>query len=189
MKHLLPILILLIIPKVQKEEIKQPSENTHITHFPSVYATIRKYEGNYVYHPHDKGGETYGGVARKYCPDWYGWRYIRKDTKRYERVEAAELWVMDHYLDIWVKEGFDQIKDYDLALNTFDFRINSSPRTYSKKVSKILNDMGECDIHSLNSEEFVWRLKIERILLYTHLALNDSTQRTFYRGWIKRLGV
>jgi len=192
MRYLLAILFLTYTTKPDVEVVKviEPKIEAHITHFPSVYKQIREHEGNYVYHKFDKGGETYGGITRKYNPDWYGWRYIHKGLNTNEIVCEAEFWVKDAYLDIWVKEGYMDIKDYNLALNLFDLRINSSPRTYEKKVNKVLKDMNECDIYTLsNTEEFVWRLKIERILLYSYLAMNDSTQRTFYKGWIRRLDI
>jgi hypothetical protein len=182
------IFLLFLAPKSTPTVTTTPVNEGIVCYFPRVYEEVRSHEGNYVHHPNDKGGRTYGGVSEKYNPDWYGWRYI-KHHKYNERIEDAEMWVKDHYLTIWVREGFMEIKDYNLALDLFDFRINSSPKTYSRKVNKILNDMDELSVLCVEPKEFVLRLKIERILLYSSLALNDSTQRVFYRGWVNRLGV
>jgi lysozyme family protein len=170
-------------------------------HFPQIYSHIRTtIEGNYVNHPKDKGGETYGGVSRRMHPEWFGWRYIdaAKPIKRHECVSAADRWVMDFYLTIWVQEGFENIDDYDLALNLFDFRIHSSPRTVQLKVNRVLKEMNECPIvvregwisnqfNHIDTNEFILRLKIQRLILFNNLVARDPDQLDFYRGWISRL--
>ena len=37
---------------------------------------ILKHEGGYVDNPNDIGKETYGGISRKYNPNWEGWKFI-----------------------------------------------------------------------------------------------------------------
>ena len=169
--------------------------------FPEIYSYIRTHiEGNYVDHPGDKGGETYGGIARKIHPLWYGWRHVdaAKPLESHDRVEAAETWVLAFYLDIWVAEGFENIEDKNLALNLFDFRIHSSPKTVTKKVNIVLLEMG-CDpitmkgewidgrFNSLDPTEFSLRLKIQRLLLFNYLVNKDKSQLVFYKGWTDRL--
>ena len=191
MRYLLILLILVFVPKHKKEIIvvsKPIPIETHITHFPKIYKKIREHEGYYSNHPSDKGGETYAGITRRYNPKWYGWKYVRSH-KRNEIIPEAEYWVLDHYLDIWVDEGYDTIKDYNVALALFDFRVHSSPKTVNKKLNRVLDTMGICSVNDADPTEFVLRLKIERILLYNYLVKNDSTQLVFYRGWVKRLAV
>jgi hypothetical protein len=168
-------------------------------HFLYVYNYIRQnIEGNYVYHPNDKGGETYGGIAKRLHPNWYGWRYIKGNLKRHQIVPEAEPWVLDFYLTIWVHEGFENIKDRELALNLFDFRIHSSPRTVSKMVTRALLEIGECEVkvgedwiddrfNRVNPKELVLLIKIQRILLFNYLVNNDPSQVVFYHGWINRI--
>jgi lysozyme family protein len=45
-----------------------------------IYEIVMKYEGGYVNHPNDLGGETYKGIARNAHPNWEGWKFI--DQKR-----------------------------------------------------------------------------------------------------------
>ena len=48
--------------------------------FKAQYNELIKREGNYhsgvIGGKVDKGGETYRGIARKYNPDWAGWKII-----------------------------------------------------------------------------------------------------------------
>lgn len=185
---------LLVEPKVYSSKPKE-------RHFLYVYNHIRtNIEGNYVWHPRDKGGETYGGIARKIHPKWQGWEYVdaAKPLKRHDRVEAAEFYVMDWYLTLWVREGFEVIEDRTLALNLFDFRIHSSPRTVTKLTSRVLEQMG-CEavvvsenwvddrFNRVDPVEFALRLKIQRLILFNHIVTNHPSQKVFYGGWCKRL--
>jgi hypothetical protein len=115
--------------------------------FKVTYDLIRQWEGNYVNHPHDRGGETYGGITRKYHPEWSGWKYINgKQLKRHEEVSEAEMWVLDFYLDIWIKEGFYSLKNQTLANALFDLRVHVGKRNTLKIVNIILQSMGEQEV-------------------------------------------
>jgi hypothetical protein len=177
----------------------QQQINAH--YFSGIYTYIRSsIEGNYVNHPMDKGEETYGGISRKLHPDWFGWKYVDNDQLKYrnKRIERAEPWVLDFYLTLWVREGFENIENKDLALNLFDFRIHSSARTVTKLTSKVLTEMGcepivvEADwvdnrFNRIDSKEFILRLKIQRLILFNNLVDANPTQMVFYTGWINRL--
>lgn len=172
------------------------------TYFPAIYDSIRIREGNYSYHPLDKGGETYGGITRKWNKDWMGWYYIDqvKGKKRNQSVAQAEYWVKQYYLDLWVREGFYLIRDPKLAYALFDFRLNTSPRGVEKKVNKVLNELGLTPVkvqgHWITEEfntvdpvRFELLLRLQRLKLYNSLVINDPSQAVFYQGWQKRLGI
>jgi len=46
--------------------------------FNDAYEKTILNEGGYKLHnvPDDRGGQTYAGIARRYHPNWPGWRYI-----------------------------------------------------------------------------------------------------------------
>lgn len=169
-------------------------------HFNYVYQQIRSHEGGYVFHPNDKGGETYGGIARNIHPNWGGWRHIdaAKPLNRYDTVEAVEFHVKDWYLTIWVQEGFENIEDKNLALNLFDFRIHSSPKTVSKLTSRVLENFGckptrvkrdwiDGRFNRVEPREFVTKLKKQRLYLFNYLVDKNPDQRVFLDGWKNRL--
>lgn len=172
-------------------------------HFPEIYSYLRtNIEGNYVYHPNDKGGETYGGVARKLHPNWQGWKYVDKvkNKQRHQLIPEAEFYVLDFYLSIWVEDGFERIKDKELAQSLFDFRIHSSPKTVTILTNRVLKQMGYCpikvgedwindDFNHLNAKEFVLRLKIQRLILFNRIVTTNPSQKVFYKGWTRRLDI
>lgn len=199
------LIILLLVGISETSKISYRTENCEVIqtrpyYFMEIYKSIRAIEGCYANHPNDKGGETYGGIPRRYQPNWIGWRAIdkAKPLQRNECVEVAEIWVLDFYLTIWVDEGFDSIKDKELALNLFDFRIHSSPKTVVRKVNKVFMEMGVPPIkfgknwvddrfNSIDAKEFILRLKIQRLILFNFLVTRDRSQEVFYKGWTNRL--
>lgn len=169
-------------------------------HFNQVYAHIRSHEGNFVNHPRDRGGMTYGGIARKMNPDWEGWYIVDKvrNKQRHDSIPSVEYYVKDFYLTIWVREGFENITDYELALNLFDFRIHSSPKTVELFTNRVLVKMG-CEptkfgpdwvddrFNQVDPVEFILRLKIQRILLFNQIVTRHPDQMVFLRGWYRRI--
>lgn len=177
---------------------------TRKAQFLLAYEKIRNHEGNYSNHFSDKGGETYGGVARTFNRGWYGWRHIDKAkrklgslTQNY-KIEEVELWVLDYYLDIWVKEHFYEIRDQDIANYIFDFRINviGSIRSVQKVLIKLGENQVEVTgvldattiraINKLNPDILLISLRDRRIKLYEHIVAKNKTQQIFLKGWLDR---
>lgn len=212
-KKLITLILSLLICTSASQEANLPLRErttervTIVAHFNAVYDSLRKWEGNYSNIPHDRGKETYGGITRRYNPDWYGWKYIDLEKSKYggsinrhHRVDNAELWVKDFYLDLWVKQGFNKIENFHLAYYLFDTRVNhnSSPRL----INRVLIDMGYNRveirknkewignwINGLDSEEFISKLSHERMKLYHWLVRKDKSQKDFLEGWTKRAKV
>ena len=44
--------------------------------FATAYAPLAGFEGGWCNVQGDSGGETYAGIARRYWPDWPGWKLI-----------------------------------------------------------------------------------------------------------------
>lgn len=169
------------------------------TNFQYAYKKILEHEGNYVYHPDDKGGETYRGITKKYASQWYGWRYVNKTKNkvRYQDIPQANFWAQDYYLTIWIREGFDKIHDKKLAAYLFDYRINAY--TAPKEIRKVLNVVGLCiPISNKFTAEVAecvnvapnWllknRLENTRTKHYKRIASRNETQKQFLSHWLKR---
>jgi len=172
--------------------------------FRIAYSYIIKHEGWYVNHADDRGKETYGGISRKYNPNWWGWRFIDEYKKkngpipRYTHFPELNFWVMDYYLDIWVSEHFYNLHNQNLANYVLDFRINGT--IGAKLINKSLTELGAQNItnknvidsttinalNNINREMFLNHLKNKRIKFYRNIALRDSTQKQFLKHWIKR---
>lgn len=184
--------------------------------FLPAYIAIRSWEGNYSNTEKDKGGETYGGVSRVYNPNWRGWRRLDELKNQihcdlnhnHSRVckipkwnqqfdEIVEHWVLDHYIDIWFKEGFDLLDNQEVANYLFDFRIHGTVAI--RLTQKVVNSMGKniavdnrmtpnlsLTINSLNQQEFLCRLRSVRIQFYNNIVHNHPSQYKFYKEWVKR---
>lgn len=44
--------------------------------FKLAYAATMKNEGGYANNPHDRGGETWRGIARNFWGSWPGWKTV-----------------------------------------------------------------------------------------------------------------
>lgn len=207
MKKLILTFILFIstISFSYESKVERKRENVKKADFRITYSIIKEHEGYYAYIAFDRGGETYGGVTRNYHPHWYGWRYVDRYKKKHGRpnrnqhLEIPELdfWMQDFYLDIWVKEGFDEIRDQRLATYVFDFRVNGTKgpiviqHTLNELGWKIREDnvIGEETIYAINHSErgrLFKALKSNRIAYYKSIARRDKTQRNFLPHWLKR---
>lgn len=158
--------------------------------FQAAYQKIRKEEGYYNNDPVDLGGETYAGITMRYNPEWYGWRYIHgKKFKRNQYSPEAEFWVLDYYLTIWVKEGFYDLHDQDIANYLFDTRVNIS----SYETIRLLNRYHQANLEfidnwvhprldSMNLNTF----RKSRIHYYSRIIKKRPEQIKWKKAWFAR---
>jgi len=200
MKKLWLLILLIAGPVVQTKEspieIRPETLTEQTADFGQSYAKIRKHEGYYVNHPMDKGKETYAGITRLFNKNWKGWDYIDKATLRWNRPVTGrdsvitEFYVMDFYLDIWVREGFTNLKNQEIADYLFDTRVHLS----KKYTVKLLNKTFKTHVNYRNDE---WvtsnmdtldlaKFKQARHDYYLRLIKKDSTQTIFKKNWLKR---
>lgn len=189
MKKAYTILLLLIpLYSINSKEVILTYKPKKVD-FVIAYSLVRKAEGNYVNHPNDKGKRTYAGITSKYNPNWYGWRYIKHNPKWNTHIPKAEMWVLDYYLDIWIKEGFDELSNQELANYLFDTRINLSRKQTVKLLNKVFK------INRINKDKWITKnldtlnvdnLRLARIAYYNNIIKKDSSQIVFKKSWIKR---
>lgn len=176
--------------------------------FIPAYKIIRNHEGYYSNVVQDKGKETYAGITRRYNPEWYGWRYIDLYKRKHGKLklnqkidnDVLEFYILDFYLDIWIKEGFDKLINQDVAEYVFDFRVNSnsSIKIIQKTISrmgysiKITGKMNEQTIYLLNKIEpkyLISNLRNARIYHYKSLVKKDASQKHFLKHWLIRANM
>ena len=101
--------------------------------FEIAYGETELREGGYVNDPVDRGGETHRGVARKFHPDWPGWKIVDrikrespKDFKQRinENDELAELAKALYKEKYWDPIRGDQLPNQHLANKVFDTGVN-----------------------------------------------------------------
>ena len=91
-------------------------------------------EGGYANDPQDEGGETYCGIARKFFPDWEGWRTIDQIKGRSAHPIRNNTKFVDPNLDksinlfylvnFWNPLKCDDILNPVVADHLFDCGIN-----------------------------------------------------------------
>lgn len=110
------------------------------------------FEGGYVNNPHDAGGETYAGIARRWNPDWMGWAFIdkippleRNDSKIGAIPEIHDMVQSLYKAKYWDVHGLDACGDDEMASAIFDTSVLFSPVKAGKWAQMALNFLNEGD--------------------------------------------
>ena len=119
--------------------------------FKIAYAITAKVEGGYANNPHDAGGETYKGIARKMHPTWKGWTIIdtikrKVGTSALSIDKAAEQdpvlqgLVLSFYKDnYWNTMSLDSLNDQKMANELYDTGVNMGLSVSGKFFQRVLN--------------------------------------------------
>ena len=89
--------------------------------FLDAMAVLEEYEGGYVNHPVDPGGETYRGISRVYYPDWWGWQIIdNEDDLGNESImrELERLTYNFYRMQYWNRFQGDALSDISVPITT-----------------------------------------------------------------------
>jgi lysozyme family protein len=167
-----------------------------------AYRGIREWEGNYANLEFDKGGETYGGIARNFNKKWEGWETIDdhkfwNTVKWNDSIPSVETQVEEYYWNIWNRDMYYLIKEPLVRNYMFDYQ-NSGPVAY-KHMKYVLNyhgykvgnsaNMDIKSIHALNTINpliFVLHLKEVHMDFYTRVADRNPDLKIYLRGWLRR---
>lgn len=172
--------------------------------FKIAYDKTAEFEGGYVNHPNDRGGETYKGIARNFWGKWEGWKTIDRyktapmSAKQLDKVLAGsdelQEWVEVFYrTNFWNPIKGDHIDDQDVANNIYDFAVNSGVNRaarYAQRVAGVEEDgmIGNVSIGAINScNNFVAKYKAARLSFFQKIVANDPSQKVFLRGWTNRV--
>lgn len=115
--------------------------------FSDAYKELIHDEGGYVDDPNDRGGETYKGIARRFNPDWSGWKIIdnyksnKKNFKDFLSTDKKlESLVQAFYkANYWLKFKGDDLP-YIIAEELFEQSVNLGTwKTAGINLQKSLN--------------------------------------------------
>lgn len=148
-------------------------------------------EGGLVLHKvdGDRGGLTYGGIARNANPHWPGWGYIDRGQE-----PPAQL-VFDFYrTSYWELLHGDEIESQRVADSIFNFGVNAGVKVGGKLAQAVVGVtpdgvLGPQTIAALNRYDenlFVANYSLAKIARYAEIARKNPTQRKFLLGWILR---
>jgi lysozyme family protein len=150
--------------------------------FNRCIAVVLNNEGGYVDHPHDPGGETKMGIAKKFYPNL--------DIKNLTRNQATEI----YFRDYWSKMNLTGIRDEILVLHLFDMGVNAGIRTAIKMIQRIVETsadgiIGPETIGLINDFEgnLADLYRQERRKYYFSIARNKPDMQVFLAGWLNRI--
>ena len=178
-----------------------------------VLERILKTEGEYVSDPTDRGGETMGGVSRKYWPGWPGWPLV--DEQKLAGKPPRLTPQLKGMLAKFYRDNFwDRLRCDDLpaklAYDVFDMAVNLGVSKTGGLLQEALN--------LLNRNEKSWpeiaqdgqvgpqtlrtlraalngaggEVHLLRVLAalqgehYLKLCRRQPKQERFIRGWLQR---
>lgn len=172
--------------------------------FKAAYIITKIFEGGYVNHPSDKGGETYCGIARNYFPNSKIWIYIDK-IKKTRKIKWNETFEkLNPLVEQFFKTNFwDKIQGDKLpqivANQLFDYSVHSQIKRAVKDLQTVCNYFGsklQIDgivgpktIAAVNSHkpESVAKLLLEKRAKF--LKRLGVKQPVFASGWNKRVDI
>lgn len=148
-------------------------------------------EGGYrlTHIAHDRGGQTYAGIARRANPDWAGWAAIDAGG-----VPATSLVRALYRARYWDPIRADEIQYPAVAETLFDFAVNAGPRTAVKLAQLVVGTapdgaMGPRTLAAINAadaETFRLAYALAKVKRYAEIVRRDRTQSKFLLGWLNR---
>ena len=100
-----------------------------------------------VDHPLDRGGMTWGGIARNYHPDWTGWEIIDRAAKLGRDLTVQERRAIDRLRHdfyrngYWAPAGCDRVNNQAIANELFEQAVHQTPHHSTRRLQRVLNAM------------------------------------------------
>ncbi len=157
--------------------------------FVRAYEIVMQYEGGYVNHPNDPGGETYKGISRRAHPNWEGWKYI--DRKK----PVPEFLVLSLYHDFYWRPMRCEEMPVPVGEYLFDFGVNAGIRqaiiTIQSAVGVATDGIiGPITLSAIRRKDpylLMLELLARRIDFYLAITMRNRKQfEVFFLGWIRR---
>jgi len=151
--------------------------------FEQIIKDVLEHEGGYVDDPHDRGGETNYGIAKKWYPEL--------DIKNLSSSDAVNI----YYNDYWKPSKAEDLPE-GLRKTYFDMCVNMGQRqavlilqeAINSKITNQIEEDGVIGSNTIKSAKNISkkRLQAYRCLFYGKLVSVRPTQERFYYGWFKR---
>jgi len=107
---------------------------------------VLKSEGGHANDPDDGGGETYRGIARKFWPQWAGWKIIdaAKMLSNFPKCLSANTELQNLVIDFYKvnfcdKIGGDSIGNINILNMLVDTAVLEGITSAIKRAQKIVN--------------------------------------------------
>ncbi len=160
--------------------------------FNKAYLKTMKLEGGAVLHKvkGDKGGLTFGGIAKNYHPDWEGWEDIEagnitKAKKKLKKFYLVKYWggMKGHFLVC-----------QETANAIYDYAVNAGVRKASKVAQGCcgaiqdgwIGDRTIGRLNAIDTELFLLRFSVARVAHRVKVCQKKPEQKKFLLGWVDR---
>ena len=138
--------------------------------------------------PNDRGGQTYAGIARRFHPDWEGWKHIDQGV-----IPPTELVRIFYRANYWAPVQGDRLEEQRIAEVLFSQYVNMGVTAIklAQTVVGVTADgvIGPKTLQALNDIQpayFQDRFCIAMMARYLAIGLKDKSQRAFWPGWFSR---
>lgn len=139
--------------------------------------------------PGDRGQQTYAGIARKFHPDWQGWKAVDIG-----QIPSSDL-VRGFYREkFWEVVRGDSIMRQDIAESLFSFAVNAGQGTAIKLAQIVAGVTPDgaigpktlSAINGIDAKYFRAAYALAKIARYHQICVRDKSQRVFLVGWLAR---
>lgn len=159
-------------------------------------------EGGYSNDTNDHGGETMRGIARKYWPNWPGWKIVDefKGQPKFISIINSSQAIKDlaatfYKQNFWDVNKLDQINDQQLANSVYDFGVNAGVGTAAKTLQRAVGITADGIIgsgtlqavNSANAENLYNTFNSDRKSYYGTIIARDPSQKAFQHSWLSRI--
>ena len=153
------------------------------TTFNEIIDTVLEHEGGYVNDPHDAGGETNFGIAKRWYPN--------VDIKNLTKEQAKKI----YHQDYWRPSKCTEVPSH-LRHIYFDMCVNFGRRGAVKVLQKAYNSttrnkidvdggIGPTTLKSIQNLS-TDRVRAYRVLRFANIVIDKPKQEKFWMGWFRR---
>ena len=153
------------------------------TTFEEIIEVVLEHEGGYVNDPHDAGGETNYGIAKRWYPN--------VDIKNLTIEQAKHI----YHTDYWKPAKCDSVPPH-LRHIYFDMCVNfgrggavkvlhRSDNAKNRDKIEVDGGIGPATIKAIQNVELE-RVRAYRVLRFANLVIKKAEQESFSDGWYKR---
>ena len=164
--------------KVQEEEVSEMST------FERAMDFVLKWEGGYVNHPSDPGGETNFGIAQKSHPD--------VDIKNLREDQAMDIYREEYWNEI---QG-DELPDA-VAIAVMDYAVNSGVKRASRALQNLVHaevdgQIGPLTIKQVQiaADHLGAKVVAQKVVMqrsdFLCGLLSNPDMAVFMKGWMRR---
>lgn len=148
-------------------------------------------EGGFILHKNegDRGGWTYAGIAENFWSDWAGWPIVRSNPNHPELTRMVKEFYKKNF---WDPMRLDEVKDYIISYNIFDFGMNTGIPVAVKLAQVAAGTIpdgaiGPKTLAALNTvDPELFELSYFALKCKRYVSISRKRNRQFFRGWIIR---